>query len=474
MSDFNTQGRRVFSARRMTGACALVAAAAIGAQPAAAIQTDFGVDYRATTFYVDSNAFDSDTAGFTDSDQGFAQYLRVEADFKHEETGVQVITRVELSGDRWTGDERQYSPTAQRAFNVSNTGDTVRLDLGFVQIPIGKTLLRVGRQEANWSNCFLVCDDRRDRIFAARSFGPVNAFALYDRRQDDVAFANVDNGDQFLVGAVSPLGESGWNLGALFLHYNENYDGQLSDYAFFPGSQRSVNGRPAETVGNGSTPYVLDGGYAFSPYMTGALGRFDIEFGANVFFDGSVENNLGTPQTRGDYLTGDGWAEYFRIGTEFDRYALRAQYIGTQDGGYLSTGFDTYTSTINSNPESTANATSVYSVGRSFGQKNFNQNFFVANGTVEVTDKLALGASLGALNVSIPDSAGGQSDTSMVYDFEASYQYNSVFRTWLTAGWVDSNEAIFPQGNSLIGSISQANLADNHIFATSLNIGVEF
>ena len=98
----------------------------------------------------------------------------------------------------------------------------------------------------------------------------------------------------------------------------------------------------------------------------------------------------------------------------------------------------------------------------------------MANGTVELTDKLALGASVGALNISIPDSAGGQSDTSMVYDFEASYQYNSVFRTWFTAGWVDTNDAIFPQGNSLIGSISGSNLADSHVFATSLNIGVEF
>ena len=134
MSDFNTMGRGARRMRRMASLSGLIVAAGLGANPAAAIQTDFGVDYRATTFYVDSNAFDNDTAGFVDSDQGFAQYLRVEADFKHEETGVQVITRVELSGDRWTGDERQYSPTAQRAFNTTNTGDTVRLDLGFVQI----------------------------------------------------------------------------------------------------------------------------------------------------------------------------------------------------------------------------------------------------------------------------------------------------------------------------------------------------
>ncbi|ROO31440.1 hypothetical protein [Salinisphaera japonica] len=471
MSDFNTMGRGARRLRRMASLSGLVVAAGLGANPAAAIQTDFGVDYRATTFYVDSNAFDNDTAGFVDSDQGFAQYLRVEADFKHEETGVQVITRVELSGDRWTGDERQYSPTAQRAFNTTNTGDTVRLDLGFVQIPIGKTLIRVGRQEANFNNCFLVCDDRRDRIFAARGIGPVNAFVLYDRRQDNASFANIDNGDQFLGGFVTPLGKSGWNLGALYLYYNDNYDGQLSDYAFLPGSpvQQSTDAPGGVTAG---APYVLDGGQAVSAYMTGALGAVDIEFGTNIFYEGDVDND--TTPGREDFLNDVGWAEYLRIGTEFDRYALRAQYIGTQDGGYLSTGFDTYTSTINSNPESTANPTSVYSVGRAFGVKNFNQNFFVANGTVDLTDKLALGASVGALNISIPDSAGGQSDTSMVYDAELSYQYNSVFRTWFTAGWVESNDAIFPQGNSLIGSISGTNLDDNHVFATSLNIGVEF
>jgi len=471
MNQNQTNRRGAQHVRRAVGSLGLLSAALLGSAPAMAIQTDFGVDYRASGFYVDSNAFDSDAAGFVDSDSGFAQYLRVEADFKHEETGVQVITRVELSGDRWTGDERQYSPTAQRAFNTSNTGDNVRLDLGFVQIPIGKTLLRVGRQEANWNNCFLVCDDRRDRIFAARGFGPVNAFVIYDRRQDNASFANIDNGDQFVGGFVTPLGKTDWKLGALYLYYNNNYDGNLTDYPFLAGSTRSQSTDIPGGV-TGGAPYVLDGGSAISPYVTGKIGNVTIEAGTNVFFSGNVDNDATPGQD--DFFSDVGWAEYLRVGTKFDRYSLRAQYIGTQDGGLLSTGFDTFTSTINSNPESTANPTSVYSVGRALGLKNFNQNFFVANGSVDLTKKLALGASIGALNVSLPDSSGGQSDTSMVYDLDLSYQYNSVFRTWFTAGWLASNEAINPQGNSLIGSVSGTNLANDSVFASSVNIGVEF
>lgn len=212
--------------RRTLGLSALVAVGCFSAAANATLKTDFGVDYRATGFYVESDSFAAppattntgqrldDQTDSNKSDNGFAQYLRLRADFKHEETGVEVHTRLELAGDRWTGDARDYTTTGQRSFNSDNNGDNVRLDLGFVQIPFKFGLLRVGRQEANWNNCLLVCDDRRDRALFLTKLGDVSAFIGYDRRQDNTPFSNEDNGNQIFPGLVAPIGSTGWTFGS--------------------------------------------------------------------------------------------------------------------------------------------------------------------------------------------------------------------------------------------------------------------
>jgi hypothetical protein len=442
------------------GVSALAAFGCVGTAHAT-IQTDVGVDYRATGFYVESESFASPDND-TDSDNGFAQYLRVKADFKHEETGVEVHTRVELAGDRWSGDARNYATTADNAFNADNNGDSVRLDLGFVQIPFTFGLLRVGRQEANWNNCLLVCDDRRDRALFLTKLGKVSAFMGYDRRQDSTTFTNEDNGDMTLTGFVAPLGESGWSLGMLYVHWLNNYNGDLLADPTDPTTARNA--------------YVLSNTNIYSPYMQGAVGPVDVSFGGNWLEGGNVNANQ-TPEG-GDYFTDDAYSGYFRLGADVGMFELKAQYVATRDGGLISTGFDTYSSLINSSPESTANPTSLYQMGRYLGRKGFDESLYIGSVAVNVTDKFALRGAVGFLDIEVPDSSavGGEtSDTSTVYDLQASYQLNEAVRTWATLGMLEENDVGMLRGNSLVGTTPNGgSFADDRVIAGSVNLGVEF
>ena len=446
---------------RVIGVSALAALGCVGTAHAT-IKTDVGVDYRATGFYVESESFATQGTDLEvtpdDSDNGFAHYLRVRADFKHEETGVEVHTRVELAGDRWSGDARPTQGTSPNAFNADNDGDNVRLDLGFVQIPFKFGLLRVGRQEANWNNCLLVCDDRRDRALFLTKLGDINAFIGYDRRQDNTTFLNEDNGNQALSGFVAPLWDSGWSLGLVFVHWFNNYNGDLVG----PTGARNV--------------YPISNTTLYSPYMQGSLGPLDISFGGNWVNGGNVNVNQ-TPED-GDYFGDDAYSGYFRIGADLGMFELKAQYVGTRDGGLISTGFDTYSSLINSNPESTANPTSLYQMGRTLGREGFDESLYIGSVAVNVTEKFAVRGALGFLDIEVPDSAavnGSTSDTSTVYDLQASYQLNEAVRTWATLGMIKENDVGMLRGNSLVGSLpNDGSFEDDRVIAGSVNLGVEF
>ena len=473
---------------RVIGVSALAALGCVGTAHAT-IKTDIGVDYRATGFYVESESFATqpattadgqvldDRADPDDSDNGFAHYLRVKADFKHEETGVEVHTRVELAGDRWSGDARPTQGTSPNAFNADNDGDNVRLDLGFVQIPFKFGLLRVGRQEANWNNCLLVCDDRRDRALFLTKLGNVSAFIGYDRRQDNTSFLNEDNGNQIFPGFVAPLGDTGWSLGMLYVHWLNNYNGDLVDADPIV---TGVDGDGNPILAPGSTgarnAYVLSNTNIYSPYMQGKIGPLDVSFGGNWLEGGNVNANQTLED--GDYFSDDAYSGYFRIGADVGMFELKAQYVATRDGGLISTGFDTYSSLINSSPESTANPTSLYQMGRFLGREGFDESLYIGSVAMNVTEKFAIRGALGFLDIEVPSTSavnGETSDTSTVYDLQASYQLNEAVRTWATLGMIKENDVGQLRGNSLVGTTpNDGSFADDRVIAGSVNLGVQF
>ncbi|SFR80272.1 hypothetical protein SAMN05216203_3062 [Marinobacter daqiaonensis] len=444
------QSKTALTSRPLTkalGTASILGLAIAGANMANAIQTDFGVDFQSSAFAVDSDAYEAagrDSA----TDTGFANLLRVKADFKHEGTGVSVHTRTELAGDRWTGDGGRNTPAGGTgggggitgAYNNGNLGSNVRLDLGYVQVPFANgTILRVGRQEANWSNCFLVCDDRRDRIITITPTSLGTVIVGYDRRQDSTSFRNPDNGDMVNAGLVTRLG--GFTTGLLYVYWMENSDGA-------PGGQ-----------------YALQGTHLFSPYISGKLGdAVTLTAGLN-YFDGNAID-FGNGQIFADAAT----SEYVRLGTNLGAIQLNAQWVGTQDGGLVSPGFDTYSSLVNNNPESTANPTSVIRMGGASGLEDYEENLFIAKAGFNVSPQLMIHGSIGTLMID----TGTADDDSMVYDLGASYKINDAVTTSATWGMVTKSDVLATAGNSLIAGSQGVSLANDDIMAASINLDVKF
>lgn len=438
------QSKTALTSRPLTkalGTASILSLAIAGANVANAIQTDIGVDYRAQFFAVDSEAFD----GNSDTDNGFANLLRLKADFRHEATGVSLHTRTQLAGDRWSGDKRgdhdlngdQGTGSSGHGSYSSDGNENVTLDLAYVQVPFDNgSVLRVGRQEANWNNCFLVCDDRRDRIMGMIPTAAGTLILGYDRRRDDTAFNNTDNGDMVNVGLVTRLG--GFSVGLLWVHWLENSD----------------------------EGYPLHGVHLFSPYIQGQIAdNLNLAVGMNWFGQGNNDGPAGD-----QYFTENAWSQYLRLGTSLDVVDLNFQAVLTQDGGLVSPGFDTYSSLINNNPESTASPTSLVRMGGTLGVEDHEEMLFIAQAGFKVSPALTLKAAVGYYDID----NGTVSDDSMVYDLQAHYRVNEAVSTSVTWGMITKNDAGTTAGNSLVPGSARANYADDDLMAASVNLYVNF
>lgn len=447
------QSKTALTSRPLTkalGTASILSMAIAGASVANAIQSDFGVTFKSSAFAVSSDAYTDPAASASpkesSTDTGFASLLRLQADFKHEATGVSVHTSTELAGDRWTGDGGRNTPVGgmgnpgNGAYNSGNVGSNVRLDLGYVQVPFANgTILRVGRQSANWSNCFLVCDDRRDRIITITPTALGTVIVGYDRRQDTTSFRNPDNGDMVNAGLVTRIG--GFTTGLLYVHWFENSDGA-------PGGQ-----------------YALQGTHLFSPYVSGKLGdAVTLTAGLN-YFDGNAID-FGNGQIFADAAT----SEYIRVGTDLGAAKLHLQWVGTQDGGLVSPAFDTFSSLLNNNPESTANPTSVVRMGGASGLQDYNENLIIAKAGFNLSPQLMVHASVGNLMID----NGTTDDNSMIYDLGASYKINEAVTTSATWGMIGESDTLGTAGNSLVPGSGSTSLANDDIMAASLNLDVKF
>lgn len=435
-----------FSLQRLgqaVGLSSLVGAAALLSPTAHALKTDFGMEYRATAFAAETEGFDNGTSGYHDNDTGFGHLIRVKGNFLDEETGISVHTSVELAGDRWVGDN--HGGADHPGFNTGSRGDTVRLDLGYLQVPVGHTVFRIGRQATSYNNCFLVCDDRRDRVMMIQPFSKTLTLVVgYDRRQDNDIFAHQDNGDQVNAGLIAKVG--GWDASLLYVKWLNNYEG---------------------TIATAPTPYALSNVDLFSGYLSGDLaGLAKATVGFNYFMNGNVEH----PINQDAYFTDQAPSAYLRLEQSFGVADLGLQYVMTKDGGLVSGGFDTYSSLINNNPDATQSATSMYTMGSALGQKDFDENLLIGKATWNLTPKFAITGAVGNLDID----NGTESDDSMVYDLQFSYQANKSLRTWVSVGMIEKNEAGVLKGNALIPDAAGAAFADDDVKAASLNVAVNF
>ena len=445
-----------FSLKRLgqaIGLCSVVGATAMLSPAALALKTNFGMEYKATAFGTQSDAFNPN--GGPQSDNGFAQLIRMKGNFLDENSGISVYTSVELDGDRWSGDNRTpvyggSQTTANQAFNTANRGSNVRLDLGYVQIPVGHTIFRIGRQAASYNNCFLVCDDRRDRILMIQPLSKTSTvIAGYDRRQDTMPYTSTDNGDMAFLGYIGNV--AGWNSSLLYVKWGNNYQGYLA---------ASPNPTPAGT-------YVLSNVDLFSGYTSGQVGPVKTTVGFNYFFDGNVKVAPGV--AKGEFFTDKSPSAYLRLEGDAGPVGLGLQYVGAWNGGLISPGFDTWSDMINSSPESTANPMSMYNMGQSLGLKDAKQDLVIGKASYNFTPKWSVTGAVGSLKID----NGTTSDSSMVYNLKLAYQVHKGIRTWLSLGMLDKNKVGALSGNSLEPVPAATDWSKGSVKTASLNLSVD-
>lgn len=371
-----------------------LAIAALLAAPAAhsAVAVDFNGEFEANAVNLDNDA-----PGQEDG-RGILQLLRLGANIKLDD-GVQIVTRMNLSNRQWRGDRPQ--PAIGGAYSP-DTADNVTLDLGYLQLPLGPGILRIGRQESNWGNCFVSCDDRRDRIQYVTRLGGTNIGLGYDKRFEGERGPG-PNTDDDLTGyygfAVGQLGPVVAGLLIYHLRYDDNF---------------------------AALPPMRDGTVTLvSPYFQTKVAGIDLS-GTFAYQNmdpgqGSMDDRLGA---------------YLRAGYDFGVAKVEGQLVWT-DGYAPNQGFDSFSSMINNSPENKNSALSVANIGRdTIG--------FAARVYGNVTEQLKLVAAAGVYDDGDAVIRGytGRRDYKLTFfDLQAHYQVTPSTLIWATAGRVNVDPA---------------------------------
>lgn len=295
-------------------ASALALAAIMGAPAAQAAEFDFGGDFEANAFTIDPETGDDNAAT--------AYRARLKAHAKTD-AGVQLNTRFAISNNFFGDDRFGIAGTSDDAvfINASDNTSAVTLDYGYLQLPVGGGWnVRVGRQEANWADCFVNCDDRRDRIMALGKVGPVTLVGLYDKFfEGDVAVEN----DLDLWGGAAIGVTGGWLWSFLAVQFQ-------ADDAF-------------------AAAAALDDLVLLSPYVKGKIGPVAV----------SAAYRYVNPDV-GD----DGNSAFIRAGYDLGIVNLEAQGVWVDEAGGVHQGFDSFSSQINNNPIFDRNFVSTALIGR--------------------------------------------------------------------------------------------------------------
>lgn len=369
-----------------------LAIAALLAAPAAhsAVAVDFNGEFEANAVNLDN-----DEPGQEDG-RGILQLLRLGANIKLDD-GVQIVTRMNLSNRQWRGDRPQ--PDIDDAYSP-DAADNVTLDLGYLQLPLGPGILRIGRQESNWGNCFVSCDDRRDRIQYVTRLGGTNIGLGYDKRFEG-RFGPGPNTDDDLTGyygfAVGQLGPVVAGLLIYHVRYDDNF--------------------PDPDMSDGTATLV-------SPYFQTKVAGIDL---SGTF----AYQNMDPGQGSMDDLLG----AYLRAGYDFGVAKVEGQLVWT-DGYAPNQGFDSFSSMINNSPENKNSALSVENIGRdTIG--------FAARVYGNVTEQLKLVAAAGVYDDgdAVERGYAGRDEKLTFFDLQAHYQVTPSTLIWATAGRVNVDPA---------------------------------
>jgi hypothetical protein len=313
--------------------------------------------------------------------QGFAQLLRVKIDAENKD-GIALRTRTVLSGDKWNGDAAENAVSGNSS-NSFNGGNPVRLDYGYLESPLlDQWKARVGRQEANFSDCFNTCDDRRDRLMLYKLYGHYLPAVLFDKRSEGDIAKEGDDGDMYAA--------------ALF-HFHPVHEWAVL-YA---------------TWINDDESYVLKDVHNFSPYYK-YKGK-----NLTAFF---VWNWLGQG-TDASWYSG----HHNSFSTKFE-YRLHNHFdvsvhgLLSEDGGLVADGYDTYSFVINNDPDNNKSNSRLVRMGGfgSFsGGANDDEHLFITRFRY-INNKFKAALAVGTAR----EYTSSVEHDLMIYDVQAHYQYS--------------------------------------------------
>ena len=322
---------------------ALAAAAAI-APAAFAGNASFGGDANVEGYALRAN---TDVTDGTEADsRGYTNRIRVKGTYKTD-GNVSVNTRIILNDSNWTGDN--HSEGVQGVYQNS-ANDAVAVDYGFIQAPILGWTFRFGRQVANWGNCFLTCDDRRDRILAMKRFGSTTVILLNDKRAGgsltssagiNVGYDDVNGNGEYDAGDNLTYSE-GFSTGYSADETADTGEGDLYTAA----AVGVINGwQWGLLLGKwmGEESYILDEVYAISPFFKGKAGPVKLEGTLNILGGGNEEG--------GAAFTDTAVSAYVKAGMNVSTVLIEGQVVVVSGGGLVAGGFDTFSMFVNNSPD---------------------------------------------------------------------------------------------------------------------------
>lgn len=331
--------------------------------------------------------------------QGYAQLFRIKVDAENSD-GVAIRTRTVLSGDKWAGDTAENGVSGNSS-NSLNGGNPSRLDYAYIEVPLmNQWKARAGRQEANFSDCFNTCDDRRDRLMLYKFYGNYLPALLFDKRNEGDIDKEGDDGDMYAA--------------ALF-HIHPVHEWALL-YA---------------TWINDDDSYVLDGVHNFSPYYK-YKGK-----NLTAFF---VWNWLGQG-TASSWYSGHHNSFATKLEYQFhDHFDISFHGMLSEDGGLVADGYDTYSFVINNDPDNNRSNSRLIRMGGfgSFtGGAADDEHLYISRLRYN-NDKLKVALAIGRAR----EYKSSTEQDLMIYDLQAHYQFSksTLFRAGIALVREDRHE----------------------------------
>lgn len=346
------------------------------------------------TFGADAYVRSYHTQTGSDKKSGFAQMLRVKLDLSPGD-GISLKTRTILSGDKWDGDFGTGTTNVTGNSDNGKGGRISRLDYGYLEYMKDEWLFRAGRQDASWADCLTVCDDRRDRLLAMKRFGSTFVFAVYDKRIEGSDAKSSDDGDMYSL---------------LFVHFTAQVEsGMLAAYWVNP---------------DGS--YVLKDVLSLSPYLKYKNGSWQYK---------ALYHWIGQGDKKVSWYPGHHHAGALHAVYDNEKIKWESQIFHVRNGAFVGTGYDTYLSMVNNNPDynqSNVQLVRLGGFGTLSGYEKKKDTLISSRGTYRWNSSFSTGLALGALQYY--DATAKVKVKQTALDLTATYVLNDYSKVKVHAG----------------------------------------